>query len=242
MTKIKPYKSSGESKKKQVKTMFDNIAGNYDRMNKLITFGMDIKWRKNVYKLVNKNHPTSILDIATGTGDMLLLYAKTDASKIVGADISDGMLSVANQKIKKHSLENRISLELCDAEHLSFEDTTFDAVSVTYGIRNFEDLEKGLKEILRVLNDNGTCVILETSVPDRFPFKQGYHFYTKRIMPIWGKLFSKDKKAYSYLSDSALDFPYGKKLQVILERVGFKEVEIMPQAQGISTIYTARKK
>lgn len=241
MTKIKPYKSSGESKKKQVKTMFDNIAGNYDRMNKLITFGMDIKWRKNVFNLIKENAPSSILDIATGTGDMLLLFAKTNASKIVGADISDGMLAVADKKIKKHDLEERVSLELCDAEHLNFEDNSFDAVTVTYGIRNFEDLEKGLSEILRVLNDKGQCVILETSVPEHFPFKQGYHFYTKRVMPIWGKLFSKDKKAYSYLSDSALDFPYGKKMQIILERVGFKDVEIIPQAQGISTIYVAKK-
>ncbi len=241
MTKIKPYSTSEESKKSQVTTMFNNIAGNYDRMNKLITFGMDIKWRKNVCRLIDQQNPKNILDIATGTGDMLLLYSKTSVHKIVGADISEGMLAVANEKIKKRNLQNKISLELCDAEHLNFKDDSFDAVSVTYGIRNFEDLEKGLSEILRVLNDNGICVILETSVPEKFPFKQGYHFYTKRIMPIWGKLFSKDKKAYSYLSDSALDFPYGRALQIILERVGFQNVEIIPQAQGISTIYVAQK-
>jgi len=241
MTKVKPYSGSTESKKDQVKTMFDTIAGNYDRMNKLITFGMDIKWRKNVFNFIKNENPQRILDIATGTGDMLLLYSKTSADQIVGADISDGMLAVAKEKIEKKKLHDRISLSLCDAEHLPFEDKSFNAISVTYGIRNFEDLEKGLSEILRVLSDDGVCVILETSVPEKFPFKQGYHFYTKRIMPLWGKLFSKDKKAYSYLSDSALDFPYGEKMQKILEGVGFSKVELELQAQGISTIYLARK-
>lgn len=241
MTKVKPYSESTESKKDQVKAMFDTIAGNYDRMNKLITFGMDIKWRKNVYHFIKNENPQRILDIATGTGDMLLLYSKTSADQIVGADISDGMLSVAKEKIVKKKLEDRISLSLCDAEHLPFDDKSFNAISVTYGIRNFEDLEKGLSEILRVLSDDGVCVILETSVPEKFPFKQGYHFYTKRIMPLWGKLFSKDKKAYSYLSDSALDFPYGEKMQKILEGVGFSKVDLEMQAQGISTIYLARK-
>jgi len=241
MDGIKPNAQSEASKKAQVTEMFDNISGNYDRLNALITFGMDRSWRRNVLKEIQNKKPETILDIATGTGDMLMLYAKTSASKIVGADISEGMLSVAQEKINKRSLEERVALSLCDAENLPFEKDSFDAVSITYGIRNFEDLKLGMSEVLRVLKEGGNCVILETSVPTKFPFKQGYHMYTKWIMPIWGKLLSKDKKAYSYLSNSALEFPYGEALKKILVEVGFSDVKIIPQAQGISTIYVAQK-
>jgi demethylmenaquinone methyltransferase/2-methoxy-6-polyprenyl-1,4-benzoquinol methylase len=238
---VKPYKDSLDGKKKQVSQMFDNISGNYDALNRVITFGMDISWRKNVFNIAKSTKPESILDIATGTGDMAIMFAKTDASKIVGLDISAGMLEVAKTKVRKANLENTVALELGDAEHLPFEDNSFDVVSVTYGIRNFEDLELGLSEILRVLSPNGTLVILETSVPEKFPMKQGYVIYTKYMLPLIGRLFSKDKKAYAYLSESAMVFPYGERLKVILEKIGFQNVKIDPQAQGISTIYSGTK-
>lgn len=241
MKVITPYKDSEEGKKKQISQMFDNVSSNYDFLNRMITFGMDIKWRKNVLKIVKEKNPNNILDIATGTGDMLILYSNSNIKELVGIDISKGMLDVAKTKVKNLNLENRIKLELGDAENINFEDNTFDAITVTYGIRNFEDLKKGLSEILRVLKPNGVFVILETSVPEHFPFKQGYFVYTKYVMPLIGKTFSKDKKAYTYLADSAINFPYGLELKKILEEVGFKSVEIMPQAQGISTIYKSVK-
>lgn len=238
---ITPYQNTSAGKKEQVTQMFDNISGNYDSLNRVITFGMDVKWRKNVLNIVKNQAPDSILDIATGTGDMAFLYTDTAAKKIIGLDISSGMLEVAQQKAKKLKLDDTVQFSLGDAENLPFEDQHFDVVTVSYGIRNFEDLEKGLSEILRVLNPNGMLVILETSVPDNFFMRQGYLLHTKLFLPIIGRLFSKDKKAYSYLSKSARDFPYGKKLKVILEKVGFLNVEILPQAQGISTIYKASK-
>lgn len=235
---IKPYETT-EGKKQQVSKMFDNVAGNYDQLNRVITFGMDVRWRKNVLKLISQQNPNDILDIATGTADMPILYAQGSAQRIVGQDISPGMLEVGKQKVTKRGLQDRIELTLGDAENLPFPDASFDAVTVSYGIRNFENLEKGLSEIRRVLRPNGIFVILETSVPQHFPFRQGYMVYTKWVMPLIGKTFSKDKKAYSYLSASAINFPYGKELQKILEKVGFTNVKVMPQAQGVSTIYRA---
>ncbi len=231
-----------ESKKIQMRDMFNTIAGNYDQLNKLITFGMDKKWRNNVLDIVKKHQPKNILDIATGTGDMVIRYAnEIKAQRIVGVDISEGMLKVAEEKIESLPNGNLIELKVSEAEALPYEDAAFDVVSITYGIRNFEDLMQGLKETRRVLNKNGICVILETSVPTKFPFKQGYHLYTKRVMPIWGKILSKDKTAYNYLSSSALEFPYGEKMKAILVQAGFKSVQILPQANGISTIYVAHK-
>lgn len=241
MSQVKPYKDTEAGKKEQVTEMFDNISGNYDALNRVITFGMDISWRKNVFKIVKKQQPETILDIATGTGDMAILYTQTDAKKIVGLDISSGMLEVAKTKTKKKNLEEIIEYKLGDAEHLPFEDGSFDVVTVTYGIRNFEDLEKGLSEILRVLSPNGMLVVLETSIPENFILRQGYMVHTKYMLPLIGRLFSTDKKAYAYLSESARDFPYGKKLKAIFEKVGYNKVEVLPQAGGISTIYKAVK-
>lgn len=238
---ITPYKNSTEGKKQQISTMFDNVSGNYDSLNRVITFGMDVKWRKNVCKIVADHQPESILDIATGTGDMALLYTRTDAKKIVGVDISPGMLEVAKMKVAKQKLEHIIDLQTGDAENLSFPDHSFDVVTVTYGIRNFENLKKGLSEILRVLKPGGILVILETSIPRYFPMRQGYLFYTLWVMPFIGRLFSKDKKAYSYLARSAVNFPYGNALKKILEEVGYTDVWVKPQAQGISTIYRGTK-
>lgn len=221
--------------------MFDNVAGGYDALNRVITFGMDVKWRKRIVDIVAGKQPKTILDIATGTGDMAILFAGSSDAKITGLDISKGMLEVAHTKVAKKNLSDQIGLQVGDAEHLPFPDKSYDVASVTYGIRNFENLEKGLSEIRRVLADDGMLVILETSVPDKFPMRQGYLFYTKYVLPLVGRIFSKDKRAYSYLSESAIAFPYGERLKVILEKVGYHDVEVKPQVQGISTIYVGRK-
>jgi demethylmenaquinone methyltransferase / 2-methoxy-6-polyprenyl-1,4-benzoquinol methylase len=240
--KVKPYKNSDLSKKEQVTKMFDNISEEYDGLNRVISFGIDVKWRNKVVNIVAKRNPNYILDIATGTGDLAINLVKTKASKIIGLDISLGMLAVGRQKIAKKNLENTIEMVLGDSENLPFDDDAFDAITVAFGIRNFENLEKGLSEILRVLKPNGIFVILETSVPTKIPFKQGYNIYTKGIMPIIGKLFSKDRAAYSYLSASASVFPYGEALNNILHKIGFINAEALPQTFGVATIYTATKK
>ena len=238
----KPYKDSELGKKEQVAKMFDTISSKYDNLNRVISFGVDIKWRKKILKMVAQKNPENILDIATGTGDLAILLSKTSANKIIGLDISAGMLEVGKQKIADKNLSSKIEMILGDSEKIPFEDNSFDAVTVAFGIRNFENLEKGLAEILRVLKPNGLFVILETSIPEKFPFKQGYIFYTKNILPIIGKLFSKDKVAYQYLSDSASIFPYGIKLNNILQKIGFIEIKHMPQTFGVATIYSASKK
>jgi demethylmenaquinone methyltransferase / 2-methoxy-6-polyprenyl-1,4-benzoquinol methylase len=240
--KITPYKDSSLSKKEQVAQMFDTISGNYDNLNRVISFGIDVKWRKKVLKMIGKSHPKTILDIATGTGDLAILMAQTKADKIIGLDISAGMLEVGVQKIANKNLSKTIEMVLGDSENIPFEDDYFDAITVAFGVRNFENLEKGLSEILRVLKPNGTFVILETSVPDKTPYKQGYEFYSKNILPLIGKLFSKDNVAYGYLSESAAAFPYGEKLNNILRKIGFIDVVALPQTFGVATIYSASKK
>ena len=239
---ITPYKNSTLSKKEQIAQMFDTISENYDRLNRVISFGIDVKWRKKVLQIVTRSNPKTILDIATGTGDLAILMAQTKAPKIIGLDISAGMLEVGRKKIQYKNLSNTIEMVLADSEEMPFEDSYFDAITVAFGVRNFENLEKGLAEILRVLKPNGVFVILETSVPDKTPYKQGYTFYSKNILPIIGKLFSKDNVAYGYLSESAAAFPYGEALNNILRKIGFIEVKAMPQTFGVATIYSATKK
>ncbi|AMA50094.1 MULTISPECIES: bifunctional demethylmenaquinone methyltransferase/2-methoxy-6-polyprenyl-1,4-benzoquinol methylase UbiE [Flavobacterium] len=238
----KPYKNSDSSKKEQVSKMFDTISHEYDSLNRVISFGIDVQWRKNIVKLVSTIRPKKILDIATGTGDLAILMKDTKAEKIIGLDISAGMLEVGREKINKKGLSNQIELILGDSENIPFEENSFDAITVSFGIRNFENLEKGLSEIYRVLKPEGIFVILETSVPEKFPFKQGYHFYTQTIMPLIGKIFSKDKVAYRYLADSASIFPYGETLNNILQKIGFIDVKHAPQTMGVATIYSASKK
>ncbi|WP_428224414.1 bifunctional demethylmenaquinone methyltransferase/2-methoxy-6-polyprenyl-1,4-benzoquinol methylase UbiE [Flavobacterium sp.] len=238
----KPYKNSDSSKKEQVSKMFDTISHEYDNLNRVISFGIDVQWRKKMVKMANAMQPKKILDIATGTGDLAILLATTKAEKIIGLDISAGMLEVGKQKVAQKGLSPQIELVLGDSESIPYEDNTFDVITVSFGIRNFEDLEKGLYEILRVLKPGGLFLILETSVPEKFPFKQGYHFYTGTIMPLIGKLFSKDKVAYQYLADSASIFPYGERLNNILSKVGFINVKHAPQTMGVATIYSASKK
>lgn len=241
MSQIKPYKDSELGKKEQVTKMFDTISGDYDGLNRVISFGIDIKWRKKVVQIIKETNPNSILDIATGTGDLAVALTQTNASKIIGLDISSGMLEVGKEKIKKQGLDHKIDMVLGDSENMPFEDNTFDAITVGFGVRNFETLENGLKEILRVLKPGGCFVILETSIPTKTPYKQGYRFYTKNILPVIGRLFSKDKNAYKYLSESASEFPYGEALNNILSKIGFINVKDLPQTFGVATIYVSSK-
>jgi len=239
--KINPYKDSDQSKKIQVTKMFDTISKEYDGLNRVISFGIDVKWRNKVVKIVADKNPQNILDIATGTGDLAISLTATNAKEIIGLDISDGMLEVGRQKISSKNLNGMISMVIGDSEDLPFEDSSFDAITVAFGVRNFENLEKGLSEILRVLKPNGLFVILETSVPTNPIYKAGYKFYSKLILPSIGKLFSKDRVAYKYLSESASVFPYGEVLNNILRKIGFINVEDKPQTMGVATIYTASK-
>jgi demethylmenaquinone methyltransferase/2-methoxy-6-polyprenyl-1,4-benzoquinol methylase len=238
---IKPYKDSSAGKKEQVTTMFDNISKEYDGLNRVISFGIDISWRKKVTKIVSRNNPKQILDIATGTGDLALMMSQLNPDKIVGLDISAGMLEVGKQKIAKANLSDQIEMVVGDSENMPFDDNTFDAITVSFGVRNFANLDKGLKEIKRVLKPNGTFVVLETSNPTKFPFKQGYKFYTSFILPVIGKIFSRDKMAYSYLCESANSFPFGEAFDNILQKNGFINTEYKPVTFGVATIYSATK-
>ena len=239
--KINPYKDSKLGKKEQVAQMFDNISSNYDGLNRVISLGIDIKWRKKVVEIVGKNKPKQILDIATGTGDLALMMAALNPDRIVGLDISAGMLEVGKQKISKANLSDKIEMIVGDSEAMPFDDNTFDAITVSFGVRNFANLNKGLTEISRVLKPTGVLVILETSNPVKFPFKQGYKLYTNLFLPIVGKLFSKDKDAYSYLSESANSFPFGKAFNNILQKNGFTHTKDNPVTFVVATIYTASK-
>ncbi|MGB5364167.1 MAG: bifunctional demethylmenaquinone methyltransferase/2-methoxy-6-polyprenyl-1,4-benzoquinol methylase UbiE [Aureibaculum sp.] len=240
-TKVTPYKNSALSKKEQVSEMFDNVSHNYDFLNRVMTLGIDIKWRKKVVQIVKEKNPETILDIATGTGDFAIMLSKLNPKKIVGLDLSKGMLDIGIEKIKKKNLDNLIEMVLGDSENLPFEDNSFDAITVGFGVRNFEDLDKGLQEIYRVLKPNGIFVVLETSQPDNYLIKKLFNFYSKYIIPTIGKLFSKDKKAYTYLPESAAAFPYGKMFNNILEKNGFNNATNKPLTFGAASIYTATK-
>ena len=236
-----PYKDKKEGKKEQVASMFDSISPKYDLLNRVLSAGIDVKWRKKAIGILKKEHPQSILDIATGTGDFAIEALKTGASKIVGIDISEGMLKVGKEKMKKLGLEQQIQLEQGDSENLRFDSNDFDAITVAFGVRNFENLEKGLAEIFRVLKTNGTVVILEFSKPKRFPVRNFYNFYFKYILPFVGRVISKDKSAYTYLPESVGAFPDGKDFLNILEKTGFKSLQCIPLTFGISSIYIGKK-
>lgn len=239
--KITPYNDKDRSKKEQVTEMFDNISENYDDLNRVISFGIDVSWRKKVVKIVSKTHPSKILDVATGTGDLAIQLSQTGAVEIIGLDISPGMLEVGKSKVNAKNLNNLITMVVADSENLPYKENYFDAITVAFGVRNFENLEKGLSEIYRVLKPGGVFVVLETSVPTKTPYKQGYKLYSKRILPIIGRIFSKDKSAYSYLSESAAVFPYGEAFNNILKKIGFTSIKDKPQTFGVATIYTASK-
>lgn len=238
---VKPYKDSSSSKKEQVAEMFDNIAGNYDFLNHFLSLGIDIYWRKQLVKHLKKQAPKTILDVATGTGDLAIAMLKAKPEKVIGIDISNGMLEVGRKKMKEKSLDHIITLQQADSEELPYEDNSFDAVCVSFGARNFENLEKGLTEMRRVLRDGGQLYILEFSQPTLFPFKQLYQFYFKAILPLIGKVVSKDNSAYSYLPESVKAFPFGKELNRIIENCGYTNAKNIPLTLGISSIYIAKK-
>ena len=238
---MKPYQNQNSSKKKQVEKMFDSISFEYDNLNRLISAGNDVKWRKNIYKIAERLKPVDVLDIATGTADIALELSKIKGSKITGLDISEKMLDVGRQKVTERNLENKVSLVSGDAENLNFSKSTFDLISIGFGVRNFQNLEKGLLESFRVLREGGTLIILETSVPQNRLVKLFYLLFSRTFIPLVGSLFSKDKKAYKYLQKSAEEFPSGENFSQILKSCGFKNVQIMPLMLGASSIYIAKK-
>ena len=238
---VLPYKEQDASKKEQVAQMFDNVSPKYDFLNHLLSGGIDILWRKKAIRLLKKAQPKTILDIATGTGDFAIEALALKPDKIVGVDISEGMLSFGREKIKKLGVESVITLQTGDSEKLQFEDNTFDAVIVSFGVRNFENLEKGLTDMCRVMKTGGTCVVLEFSKPQKFPMKQLYNFYFKNILPTVGKIVSKDTSAYTYLYDSVQAFPEGSEFMQVFQRAGFNNTQCLPLTFGISTIYIGRK-
>ena len=205
MNQVTPYKNT-DNKKQQVTQMFDNIAKSYDFLNHSLSLGMDNLWRKTAIKRLT-NNPTSILDIATGTADFAISASKYTKAKITGIDISKGMLEIGHKKIIKQGLEKRINLQLADSENLPFDDNSFDALTAGFGVRNFEDLNKGLSEMNRTLKSGGIVAILEPSEPSSFPLKQFYNLYFHYILPFLGGLISKDKNAYAYLPNSVMAFP-----------------------------------
>ena len=239
MTKVTPYKNS-KSKKEQITTMFDNIANSYDFLNHSLSLGMDKIWRKKAIKELN-NNPKNILDIATGTADFAISSAELTKAQIIGIDISQGMLDVGIKKINRKKLNSRIILQNADSEKLPFNDNFFDAITAGFGVRNFENLNKGLSEMYRVLNNDGIVAILEPSVPKSFPLKQLYSIYFQHILPIVGTLISKDKNAYKYLPESVEAFPSEEKFILKLEKIGFKECKYIPLTFGIVSLYLAIK-
>lgn len=239
---VVPYKDSSDSKKEQVADMFDSISGKYDFLNRLLSGGVDIYWRKKALGMIKDRKNDLVLDIATGTGDLAIEANKTlKVDKIIGVDISEGMLNVGKEKIKKLGLSNKIELQMGDSEKLLFDNNTFDTVIVSFGVRNFENLLKGLTDMCRVLKPGGTCLVVEFSKPASFPFKQFYWFYSTKILPIIGKLVSKDSSAYSYLPESVKAFPDGKAFLDVFEQAGFKETSVKTLTFGICSIYLGKK-
>lgn len=238
---VVPYKDASENKKTQVAQMFNSIAGKYDFLNHFLSAGVDIYWRKKAIGLLQKSAPKQILDIATGTGDFAIEALKVNPDKITGIDISEGMLAVGREKLQKKGLSQKIELFVGDSENLQFEANKFDAVTAAFGVRNFENLEKGLSEMNRVLKPGGRVVILEFSKPTAFPMKQAYNFYFKNILPVFGKMISKDQSAYTYLPESVQAFPDGQAFLNILQKVGFKNTQWQSLTFGICSIYTGIK-
>jgi demethylmenaquinone methyltransferase/2-methoxy-6-polyprenyl-1,4-benzoquinol methylase len=238
---VKPYQQEEGSKKEQVARMFDNISGRYDFLNHILSLNIDKSWRRKVVRMAAEKNPETILDVATGTADLAIALQKTNPKEIVGVDISQGMLDVGHKKIEGKGLTNLIQLKLGDSEDLPFDDNRFDVATVAFGVRNFENLEKGLLEILRVLKPGGKLIVLEFSQPDSFPFRQLYRFYFKNILPTVGRAISKDSSAYTYLPDSVDAFPYGSAFTDIMTRCGFSGAQAQKLTFGVANIYQASK-
>lgn len=237
-----PYNHSEHSKKGQVEEMFNNISPKYDLLNHLLSFNIDKVWRKNTIRKLRTKKPALILDVATGTGDFAITASKIGGAKIIGIDISAGMLEVGRKKINRKGLSEVIDLLKADSENLPFENEKFDAAIVGFGVRNFENLTMGLSEILRVLKPGGVFYVLEFSKPVKSPIKQIYRIYFTRILPLIGRMVSKDSRAYTYLPESVNEFPDGERFLTILADVGFVNNSCYPQTFGIASIYEAFKK
>ena len=238
---VKPYQNEEGSKKEQVAKMFDNISERYDFLNHILSLNIDKGWRRKVVRMASQGNPQSILDVATGTADLAIALKKVQPREIIGVDISQGMLDVGQKKISGKGLGELITLKLGDSEDLPFENDRFDVVTVAFGVRNFENLEKGLSEIRRVLTPGGKLLVLEFSQPESFPFKQLYRFYFKNILPGIGRLVSRDSSAYTYLPDSVDAFPYGNDFTAILKHCGYKNSRAQKLTFGIANIYEALK-
>ncbi|HWA35559.1 MAG TPA: bifunctional demethylmenaquinone methyltransferase/2-methoxy-6-polyprenyl-1,4-benzoquinol methylase UbiE [Cyclobacteriaceae bacterium] len=238
---VVPYKEDTSAKKQQVARMFNSISNRYDFLNHFLSLGIDILWRRKAISLLRELQPKTILDIATGTGDLALEALSLKPEKIIGVDISEGMLEVGRRKMKEKKVDNIIQLTAGDSENLPFADNYFDAAVVAFGVRNFENLERGLGEMLRVVRPGGRIVILEMSKPSKFPMKQLYNVYFTSILPVIGRWISRDQAAYSYLPESVQAFPDGDKLVKILADTGYKNPQCNPLTFGISTLYWGSK-
>ena len=238
---VVPYKNQSQGKKEQVANMFNTISPQYDFLNHLLSGGIDIIWRRKAIKLLQNKGIKTMLDIATGTGDFAIEALKINPEKIVGVDISEGMLAFGQEKIQKMGLEKKIQLQKGDSEKLPFSDNSFDAVIVSFGVRNFENLQKGLTDMFRVTKPGGYCLILEFSNPKKFPMKQLYTFYSKYCLPFLGKMISKDPSAYTYLPESVKAFPDGPEFIQIFKSVGYSETNWIPMTGGICSIYIGQK-
>lgn len=238
---IKPY-NEDESKAAQVEKMFDNIAPAYDNLNHILSLGIDKSWRRKAIDCLKPYQPQHIMDVATGTGDFAIQACRVlHPQELIGTDISEGMMKVGREKVRQANLSDRISFAKEDCTALSFNDSRFDAITVAFGVRNFENLDLGLQEMYRVLMPGGHLVILELSVPEKFPMKQLYTLYSKVVIPSLGKLFSKDRSAYTYLPESIKAFPQGEVMQEIIRKAGFNEVRFRRLTLGICTLYFATK-
>lgn len=239
---VKPYQEKESEKREQVELMFNNISPKYDLLNRVLSLGIDTIWRKQALNLLKQDKPAYILDVATGTADLAIEAAsRLKPTAIVGIDIAENMLQIGREKIAKKQLDKMITLQKGDSEKISFADNTFDAVIVSFGVRNFQHLELGLTEIHRVLKPGGNIMVLEFSKPQKAPFKQVYQFYFKNILPMIGKMVSKDTAAYTYLPDSVNAFPDGKAFCAILEKVGFAVQHYKPYTFGVCTAYVGKK-
>jgi len=238
---VRPY-NTGASKKEEVAQMFNNISPKYDLLNHTLSFGIDHLWRKRAIKELKKYRPKDILDLATGTADFAIAAAAVKPSKIDGVDISAGMLEVGRQKIKSKRLEKLITLRLADGESLPYSANSFDAVTIAFGIRNYEHPERGLSEMHRILRTDGAVFVLEFSKPQHFPVKQLYQFYFKNILPLIGRMVSSDQSAYSYLPESVDKFPHGEDFLSMLRTAGFKNCRAIPLTAGIASLYIGEKK
>jgi len=241
MSEVKPYRPEG-SKKEQVAAMFDAISPKYDALNRILSAGIDQSWRRKTLREIRGTGALTLLDVATGTADLALALAKgIPGSSVVGVDISAGMLEVGRSKVRAKDLKGRVRLDLGDGEQLPYEESSFDAVTVAFGVRNFENLEQGLRDMRRVLQPGGSLAVLEFSQPTAWPLRSLYLFYFKNILPRIGRMVSKDASAYTYLPNSVQAFPYGEAFAAKLREAGFKSVRVRPLTFGIASLYLAIK-